>query len=403
MGTARGLDDVGYDDVLAIPTDALRNLFQLCVTDLTIPQAWLTAIIAAVKKPHKDAGDPDSYRTIGLESCLLKTMTLLIDHRLREWADRESLIPDEQSGFRKGHRALNSVFVLRTLIDKARRVNRPLYVVYLDLSNAYPSVDQPTLWTKLADLGAQGPLIDWLRLLYSHLTYMVRFNGETTECFRALAGILTGDPASPMLWILFISDLRVRPHPDDITLDGYPVSFLLVADDILLASTSPEGMQAKLNQVQAYCDTWFLTINIAKTFACLFGRIPHVLPLLLLHGVPLQFRDEATYIGVTMRTTVADVFQPHFQNKAQAVRKLANVSLSLESYVGPLPPAVIRTLYRAHVEPHLIYACEIMLDVRPQSVHLFEVVQNTLFRRLLGLSSRSQLLPLFSETGLWPI
>ena len=48
MGTARGLDDVGYDDVLAIPTDALRHLFQLCVTDLTIPQAWLTAIIAAV-------------------------------------------------------------------------------------------------------------------------------------------------------------------------------------------------------------------------------------------------------------------------------------------------------------------------------------------------------------------
>ncbi|KAI1784430.1 hypothetical protein LXA43DRAFT_856560, partial [Ganoderma leucocontextum] len=51
-------------------------------------------------------------------------------------------------------------FLLRTLIDKARQLNRPLYVVYLDLSNAYPSVDQPTLWTKLADMGAQGPLID---------------------------------------------------------------------------------------------------------------------------------------------------------------------------------------------------------------------------------------------------
>ncbi|KAI1790169.1 hypothetical protein LXA43DRAFT_891453 [Ganoderma leucocontextum] len=62
-----------------------------------------------------------------------------------------------------------------------------------------------------------------------------------------------------------------------------------------------------------------------------------------------------------------------------------------------------RTLYRARVEPHLTYGCEVALDVRPQSVGLLEKVQLAVFRRLLGLASRSQLIPLFSETGLWPI
>ena len=398
-----GLDNIAYDTVLAVPSDRLRDLFQQCITDHSIPQTWLTAAVAAVKKPRKNASDPESYRTIGLESCLLKTLTLLIDRRLRDWAEHTGLIPDAQSGFRRHHRAINSVFILRTLIDKARKMHRPLYVVYLDLSNAYPSVDQPSLWTKLAGMGAQGPLIDWLRLLYSSLAYVVRFNGETTECFNALAGILTGDPASPILWVLFLADLRVHPHPDDVILDGVPVSLLLVADDILLASTSPHGMQAKLHDIERYCAMNFLTVNVIKTIACFFGQLPHTLPTLTLSGQRLQFKENATYIGVTLASTANDIFVPHYTQKAQAACKIANAAFSLESYVGPLQPAIVRSLYRARVDPHLTYGCKVALDVRPASVQALEKVQHAVFRRLLGLGSRSQLVPLFSETGLWPI
>ena len=37
-------------------------------------------------------------------------------------------------GFRRRRRAINNVLVLRALIDEARRMHRPLYVVYLNLS-----------------------------------------------------------------------------------------------------------------------------------------------------------------------------------------------------------------------------------------------------------------------------
>lgn len=80
--SACGLDEVGYDEVLDIPSQQLCELFQHCIDGYSVPQAWLMAVIAAVKKPRKDAADPESYRTIGLESCLLKTLTLLIDRRL---------------------------------------------------------------------------------------------------------------------------------------------------------------------------------------------------------------------------------------------------------------------------------------------------------------------------------
>ncbi|PIL33482.1 hypothetical protein GSI_04105 [Ganoderma sinense ZZ0214-1] len=172
--------------VLSVPSDTLRALFQQCIDEHTVPQSWLTAIIAAVKKPHKDAADPASYRPIGLESCFLKTLTLLIDRRLREWADATGRLPDSQSGFRKGHRTANNAFVPQALIEKARHTNRTLFVVFLDLTNTFPTVDQPTLWLKLLQWGASGPLIDWLRILYSRLRY-VELCGITMDAVGTFA------------------------------------------------------------------------------------------------------------------------------------------------------------------------------------------------------------------------
>ncbi|KAI0323197.1 hypothetical protein GY45DRAFT_1265015, partial [Cubamyces sp. BRFM 1775] len=104
--------------------------------------------------------DPTGYRNIGLESCLLKTLTLLIDRRLREWADETDRLPPLQNGFRAGHRTENNVFTLRIAIEQARATERTLWVAYVDVSNAFPNVDQATLWTKLLRWGASGPLID---------------------------------------------------------------------------------------------------------------------------------------------------------------------------------------------------------------------------------------------------
>lgn len=64
-------------------------------------------------------------------------------------------------------------------------------------NNAFPWVNQPTLWSKLLQRGASGPLIDWFRLLYSQLRYTVPYNNEDLDVFRAgqAAGVLTvGDP-----------------------------------------------------------------------------------------------------------------------------------------------------------------------------------------------------------------
>jgi hypothetical protein len=74
-------------------------------------------------------------------------MTLLIEHRIREWAGSNAIIPDSQNGFREGYRTNNNSYILRCSIDRARAEGKTLFVAFIDLSNAFPATDLPTLWT----------------------------------------------------------------------------------------------------------------------------------------------------------------------------------------------------------------------------------------------------------------
>ncbi|PSR70786.1 hypothetical protein PHLCEN_2v13348 [Hermanssonia centrifuga] len=57
----------------------------------------------------------------------------------------------------------------------------------------------------------------------------------------------------------------------------------------------------------------------------------------------------------------------------------------------------------ARVDPHLIFACEVILDVDGPLLRSMRTVQHSYIRRRLGLNKRSSTAVLFTETRLWPI
>jgi hypothetical protein len=83
----------------------------------------------------------------------------------------------------------------------------PVYAaLFVDLKNAFPSTNLPTLWVMLYDAGARGPMMDWMRTLYKRMEYKVRVNGEYSQPFKSLWGILAGDSASPAFFNFYMSD-----------------------------------------------------------------------------------------------------------------------------------------------------------------------------------------------------
>jgi hypothetical protein len=92
LDTAVGVDAFSNADCLAIPNEKLLAFFLFCLHNRNMPKLWLISLIGILKK-DKDAADPSSYRLIALECCMLKMLTLIIDHRLREGAEDIGAVP----------------------------------------------------------------------------------------------------------------------------------------------------------------------------------------------------------------------------------------------------------------------------------------------------------------------
>lgn len=65
----------------------------------------------------------------------------------------DTIIPESQCGFRAGRGTSDMVFATRQLHEKCREQNQELHMVFVDLSNAFDTVNRNALWKILRKFG----------------------------------------------------------------------------------------------------------------------------------------------------------------------------------------------------------------------------------------------------------
>lgn len=406
LDSAVGEDRVSYKDIWEMDNDCLRALCNRCMELGGAPSAWLRTRLVGLCKKGKPKDDPNSYRAVGLESCLLKFVTLLISKRFLEWAEDMGLLPPSQNGFRAGYRTNNNVFILRTAVDKARATGKPLYAAFIDLTNAFPSTHQATLWLKLREKGAGGRVFDWIRWLYGEMSYVAVHGSETSDPFKASLGILIGDTCSPILWALYMMDLPgwIRRDEDDVVMDGVAMTNLEQADDVLLLSTSRSGLQRKLDGMYGWCSVNFMLLNTTKSVVLVFGKTPRdYAPFRAGDGGELRVVDEVVYLGFRVSSRGADMLRKHYDAKAEAAKNVGWQVWGLEQMTGALPVQIMLQLYMALVDPSLTHGCEVTPDSNRTARGVLEEVQIWYMRRAMGVGARAAISTSYTETGMMPI
>jgi hypothetical protein len=135
--------------------------------------------------------------------------------------------------------------------------------------------------------------------------------------FKALIGLLTGDPASPILWNLFLADLSMLPDFEDSFLAGVRISLLAQADDLLIVSLSVRGLQVKLGSLEQWCAKNFILVNLIKTIVLIFGAVPIPLPRFFLGSKQLEVKADEKYVGVNWSTDTRNPLSKHYTAKAK--------------------------------------------------------------------------------------
>ena len=121
------------------------------------------------------------------------------------------------------------------------------------------------LFQKLSLLGIPTRFCQTLEFIFRQTAFFIKSGNFYTDSFISNIGVPQGDPISPILFNLFISDLPSALHHNGIWFHGVNVRYIQYADDLCILGDTEEDLQNGLNHLQSYCSTNIIEINVAKT------------------------------------------------------------------------------------------------------------------------------------------
>jgi hypothetical protein len=143
-----------------------------------IPEDWLRSIVVPLFKKG-DKSICDNWRGISLLSVVSKMFTYIILRRLVAAVDPK--ISECQAGFRKARGCVDQIFSLRRIKEQAKRLEKPLYMCFVNLKAPYDMVNREALLLILAQCGVSEKLCNIIRALYTETKAAVRVEGELTD------------------------------------------------------------------------------------------------------------------------------------------------------------------------------------------------------------------------------
>ena len=147
---------------------AILKVFNDMLDQKRAPKQWNEEW---VKLLHKGGSKLliSNYRGISIASVVGKLFVKILTNRLAEMAEREGWLPEAQGAFRKGRGMEDHLFVLHTLLERARMQKENIFLGFVDLRKAYDSVDRAEVWRTLEEKGVDKGSITIIRTIGERL------------------------------------------------------------------------------------------------------------------------------------------------------------------------------------------------------------------------------------------
>ena len=322
--------------------------------------------------------DPLAYRPITLLPALTRVLHKVVDSSLRRWLATHGGLSSIQAGFRPGRSTLEQPAILATLASLQQRVQRELYVAFLDITKAFDSISHAQLLVVLHQvIGIPLVWVEAIRRLLVGLTTTI-FDEE----IPVTRGTPQGSPLSPLLCLCFMEDLcrwiiargpplARGPFDEYYDFPSMPADkwarlvLRLFADDVAPLEVAPRLLQHLLHGVHEWAARRDLQIS-PKSVALVLASGPSPAPRPALSvGLPspLRWVDSHRYLGVPFVTlTGSSASYPPRLDTDNLAYHLLEVSDLLTGPGGMryTNPGVFTSMVHTLVLSRALYAAPIM-------------------------------------------
>ena len=399
-----------YDKILL---NLVNNIFSTHI----YPSKWNLNFLKPIYKTG-DVDDLDNYRGLAVGPAFAKLFSILLLKRLTKYIDTHNLISPNQIGFLKNKCTSDHIFLLQTVVEKVVKKGKGrLYVAFIDFKKAYDTVNRDKLLDRLNQVGISGLFLKNIESMYQKTKYSVKYKGGYLNALDSNLGLRQGCPLSPMLFNIYIDDISeiFNEKCDPVIIQDIKIHHFLYADDLVLVSTTPEGLQVCLDVLYAFSVRKDLSINLSKSKTMIFnlaGRL--IKKKFTINDKELETVHTFCYLGFDFKPsgTVKCAMNTLYDKACKAMRPLMCV---IARFNIPVKTSV--KLFHTYISPIMLYNYENWATLTNKKIEsvatdsifadIADSKTDTLHRKflkyILGVSKSCPNVAVYGETGEIPL
>uniref|UniRef100_A0A670II88 Reverse transcriptase domain-containing protein n=1 Tax=Podarcis muralis TaxID=64176 RepID=A0A670II88_PODMU len=381
--------------------DGLCGVVNASLCEGAFPDPLKEAVIKPLlKKTSLDPANLANYRPVSNLPFLGKVIERVVAEQLQARLEETDHLDPFQSGFRSHHGTETALVALVDDLRRARDKGESCFLVLLDLSAAFDTIDHNILLDRLEGLGAGGTVIQWFRSFLLGRVQKVVVGDECSDPWALTCGVPQGSVLSPMLFNIYMKPLGE-------IIRGFGLGVHQYADDTqLYLSFKSEPVKA----VKVLCECleavggWMaanrLRLNPDKTEVLFLGDRERVGvgDSLVLNGVTVPLKDQVRSLGVILDSQLS------MEAQVNSVSRAAVYQLHLVRRLRPyLPANCLARVVHALVISRLDYCNALYVGLPLKVTRKLQLIQNAAARLVTGSGRRDHITPVLRDLHWLPV
>lgn len=390
-GKASGVDGLFSEFFVHLGENArkwLAKFYSRCYCNPKFPKTWKMALVRAALKPGKPKDEAESYRPISLLCIAFNLLERIVYNRIAELVHKH--IPIDQAGFTPNRSCCDQVLALTTHIEAGLQDKKKTAVVLVDLSSAFDTVWKNALILKLAKIIKCKKTINLVTAMLSNRMFQVSIGGRKSRTRRLNSGLAQGGVLSPLLFILYISDLPRTMSRKFIFADDLALAIQYGYDE-LSEKFAVAALNKDLDKLAEYYAAQRLRANPTKTEVSTFhlsNRNANRTISVTFCGKPVKYNPTPKYLGMKLDRSLT--YKPHLHGLRMKLKTRCNIIQKLAGSSWGSSAATLRTSALSLVYSTAEYCC----PVWSHSTHVKKVdtTINSCLRLITGTIKSTPLL-----------